>query len=42
MARPSVFAAEDEARILLSLLVGGVTVADAARRARVTEQSVGN
>ena len=41
MARPPVFPAE-KVRIVLSILAGEVTVAEAARRSKVSEQSVGN
>src|SRR3954451_20719809 len=42
MARPRVFPAEDKVRIVLSILAGEITAAEAARRAKVSEQSVGN
>src|SRR3954452_22685610 len=42
MARPPAFPAEEKVRIVLSILVGEVSVAEAARRAKVSEQSVGN
>ncbi|WP_109522604.1 MULTISPECIES: helix-turn-helix domain-containing protein [Nocardia] len=42
MARPPVVPAEEKVGIVLSVLAGDVTVAEAARRARVSEQSVGN
>src|SRR3954451_22369291 len=42
MARPPAFPAEEKVRIVLSILAGEVTVAEAARRAEVSEQSVGN
>lgn len=42
MARPAAVAAEEKVRIVLSVLAGEVTVAEAARRAKVSEQSVGN
>lgn len=42
MARPAAVPAEDKVRIVLSVLAGEVTVAEAARRAKVSEQSVGN
>src|SRR3712207_3766683 len=42
MARPPVFPAEEKVRIVLSILAGEVTVAEAARRAKLSEQSVGN
>ena len=41
MARPQVMPAEDKTRIVLSILAGEVTVAEAARRAKVSEQAVG-
>jgi transposase InsO family protein len=37
-----VFPAEEKVRIVLSILAGEITVAEAARRAKVSEQSVGN
>ncbi|HVB42578.1 MAG TPA: helix-turn-helix domain-containing protein [Streptosporangiaceae bacterium] len=42
MSRPPVFPVEDKVRIVLSVLAGEVTVAEAARQAKVSEQSVGN
>jgi transposase len=42
MARPQAFPAEGKVRIVLSILAGEVTVAEAARRAEVSQQSVGN
>ena len=42
MSRPPVFPVEDKVRIVLSVLAGEVTVAEAARKAKVSEQSVGN
>jgi transposase len=36
-----VFPAEEKVRIVLSILVGEITVAEVARRAKVSEQSVG-
>lgn len=36
------FPVEDKVRIVLSVLAGEVTVAEAARKAKVSEQSVGN
>ncbi|WP_282777634.1 MULTISPECIES: helix-turn-helix domain-containing protein [unclassified Nocardia] len=42
MARPAAVPAEEKARIVLSILAGEVSVAEAARRAKVSEQSVGN
>ena len=42
MGRPPVVPAEKKIRIVLSVLQGGLTVAEAARREKVREQSVGN
>ena len=42
MSGPPVFAVEEKVRIVLSILAGEVSVAEAARRAKVSEQSVGN
>jgi transposase len=42
MARPAAHPPEEKVRIVLSILAGEVTVAEAARRAKVSEQSVGN
>ena len=42
MARPPVFPAEEKVRIVLSILAGEMTVAEEARKAKVSEQSVGN
>src|SRR3954468_19868914 len=42
MARPPVFPAEEKVRIVLSILAGEISLAEAARRAKVSEQSVGN
>ena len=41
MSRPPVFPVEQKVRIVLSILAGEVTVAEAARQNRVSEQSVG-
>ncbi|MGD9527825.1 transposase [Pseudonocardia sp.] len=41
MARPSALPAEEKTRIVLSILAGEITVAEAARRVKVSEQSVG-
>jgi transposase len=41
MARPPALPAEEKTRIVLSILAGELTVAEAARRAKVSEQSVG-
>lgn len=42
MARVSAVPADEKARIVLSVLAGEVTVAEAARKTRVSEQSIGN
>jgi len=42
MSRAPVFAVEDKVRIVLSILAGEVSVAEAARRAKVSEQSAEN
>ncbi|WP_229686956.1 transposase, partial [Longimycelium tulufanense] len=39
-SRPPVFPAEDKIRIVLSVLSGEMTIAEAARRNKVSEQSV--
>ncbi|MEQ7129216.1 transposase [Actinopolymorpha sp. B11F2] len=41
MSRPPVFPVEDKVRIVLSVLAGEMTMADAARRHKVSETSVG-
>jgi len=41
MGRPPVIPAEKKTRIVLSVLAGEMTVAEAARRERVSEQSIG-
>ena len=41
MSRAPVFPVEAKVRVVLSMLAGEVTVAEAARRAKVSEQSVG-
>ncbi|WP_260479347.1 hypothetical protein [Kibdelosporangium aridum] len=38
MSRPPVFPAEDKIRIVLSVLSGEMTIAEAARQNRVSEQ----
>jgi transposase len=40
MSRPPVFPAEDKVRIVLSVLAGEMTVAETARRNKVSETSV--
>jgi transposase len=42
MARPPALPLEEKTRIILSILAGEVSVAEAARRAKVSEQAVGN
>lgn len=42
MARPPVMPVEEKTRIVLSILAGEVTVAEAARKAKVSETTVGN
>lgn len=41
MGRPPVIPVEKKARIVLSVLAGEMTIAEAARRERVSEQSIG-
>ncbi len=40
MSRPPVFPVEDKTRIVLSVLAGEMTIAEAARRNKVSETSV--
>ena len=40
MARPSVFSVEDKFRIVLAVISGELTVAEAARRGKASEQSI--
>ena len=42
MARPAVISIEDKFRLVCSVISGEMSVAEAARRAKVSEQSVGN
>ena len=42
MSRPPVVPAEEKVRVVLSILAGELSVAEAARRAKVSEQTVGN
>ncbi|MED7948087.1 transposase, partial [Streptomyces sp. BE20] len=42
MVRPPVLPPEEKVRIVLSILAGEMTVAEAARRVKVSEQSIGN
>jgi len=41
MGRPPVIPVEEKIRIVLSVLAGEVTIAEAARRQKVSEQSIG-
>lgn len=41
MGRPPVFPPEQKLRIVLSVLAGEVSIAEAARREKVSEQSIG-
>ena len=40
MARPSVFSVEDKYRLVLAVISGEITVAEAARRGKASEQSI--
>jgi transposase len=42
MARPVVLSVEDKFRLVCSVVSGEMTIVDAARRAKVSEQSVSN
>jgi hypothetical protein len=42
MVRPPALPPEKKVRIVLSILAGEMTVAEAARRAKVSEQSIGS
>ena len=42
MARPPAVPPEEKARLVLEILAGEMTIAEAARRAKVSEQSVSN
>lgn len=42
MARPPAVPPEDKTRLVLSILAGEMSIAEAARRAKVSEQSVSN
>jgi len=42
MARPSAFSVEDKFRLVLSVITGELTVAEAARRGKASEQSISN
>ena len=41
MGRPPVIPAEQKARIVMSVIAGEMSVAEAARREKVSEQSIG-
>jgi transposase len=41
MSRPPAFPAEQKTRIVLSILAGEITTAEAARQYKVSEQSIG-
>ena len=41
MSRPPVIPAEKKIRIVLSIIAGEVTIAEAARKEKVSEQSIG-
>ena len=41
MGRPPSIPAEKKARVVLSVLAGELTIAEAARREKVSEQSIG-
>ncbi|WP_265914684.1 hypothetical protein [Corynebacterium auriscanis] len=41
MGRPPVIPAERKTRLVLSVLAGGMSIAQAARREKVSEQSTG-
>lgn len=42
MARPSLFSVEDKYRLVLSVISGELSVAEAARRGKASEQSISN
>lgn len=42
MARPSVFSVEDKYRLVLAVIGGEMSVAEAARRGKASEQSISN
>ena len=42
MPRPSVLSVEDKFRLVVAVVSGELTVAEAARRAQVSEQSISN
>ena len=42
MSRPPAIPAQDKVRVVLSILAGELTVAEAARRSKVSETTIGN
>lgn len=42
MARPVVLSVEDKFRLVFSVISGETSIAEAARRSKVSEQSIGN
>lgn len=42
MARPSVFSIEDKYRLVLAVISGEMSIAEAARRGKASEQSISN
>ncbi len=42
MARPSLFSVEDKYRLVLAVIAGEMTIAEAARRGKASEQSTAN
>ena len=42
MARPSVFSVEDKYRLVLAVIGGEMSIAEAARRGKASEQSISN
>ncbi len=42
MARPVVLSVEDKFRLVFSVISGEMSIAEAARRSKVSEQSIGN
>jgi len=42
MARPAVLSVEDKFRLVVAVVSGELSVAEAARRSKVSEQSIGN
>lgn len=42
MARPVVLSVEDKFRLVCSVISGEMSIAEAARRSKVSEQSIGN